>query len=85
MKILFHNILTDISGFHQVVLFKNKLTIYYPITPSGIRPDPDEFSFENETSAESALMSISQLSRTDRTVEFIEYEGRFSACEYHTE
>ena len=85
MKILFHNSLTDISGFHQVVLYKNKLTVCYPMTSSGFRPDPDEFTFEYENSAESALMSISQLSRTDRTIEFVEYEGKFTACEIRSE
>ena len=86
MKILFHNILTDITGFHEIVMYDKKLTVYYPMTSSGFRPDPDEFFFENEKSAESALMSICQLSRTDRTVEFAEgYDGTFVACEHHTD
>ena len=83
MRILQHNRLVDITGFHSAYVNGQKLIISYPLTPSGRQPYPDEFVFSSKENAESALERINEYCRTDRTVEFVDGPGgKFVACAY---
>ena len=80
MKIFYQNRLVDISGFHQAAVEGQKLVISYAMAPSGRLRYPDEFPFKDETAASNALEWVCRYADTERTVEFVETEGKFIAC-----